>query len=71
MNIVLKKTEGSAEVGNNEFVIVPDRKEVDFTVCWQEELSLLIGRDASLSKTCNLPIGIWFVSIMECVQRGK
>lgn len=70
MNIVFRNIESSKQ-WNNEFVIVPDRKEIDFAVCQQEELSLLIGRDASLSKTCYLPISVWFVSIMECVQRGK
>lgn len=27
-------------------------------MCEQEELSVLIGRGALLSKTCNLPVGV-------------
>lgn len=72
MNIVFRNIEGSAEVGNNEFIIVPSRKEIDFLVCEQEELSLLIGRSALLSKTCDLPIDVTvLVSTMECVQRDS
>ena len=44
MNIVFQDIKGSAEFGNNEFVIVPDRKKIDFLVCEHEELSLLIRR---------------------------
>jgi len=48
VKILFRNIEDSAKVGNNEFVNVPSRKEIDFSVCEQEELSLLIGRGALL-----------------------
>lgn len=63
VKVIFSNIKGCAEVGNNEFVIVPNRKGGRFSPADQGKLSLLAGRDATLSKTCNLLTGVCFLTL--------
>lgn len=63
VRVIFSNIKGCAEVGNNEFVIVPNRKGGGFSPADQGELSLLAGRDATVSKTCSLLIGVRFLTL--------
>lgn len=51
VKVIFNNINGSAEVGNNEFVIVPNMKDGGFSLGEEGELSLSTGRDTTLSKT--------------------